>query len=266
VASSLADPSACARELLERGFVHVREARANKVAAWDSAHEILAAAAQNDPIGSDMPPLEVVGEFTLPPAGVLRRGFQTLHIDFGLPIRARQALEVARFTALYVDARHPPTTASTRVVPLRALLRQRAWPERRALVANLNRYGTSGHAKGEYVEGILARLIEAADGCSSLPSTADPNFLCGMEFASLAEEQAHYTRHGLELDAVEHRIHVKPGELLVFDNLSSAHGRVGTRTPDELNQLCVGYPDLDVTRQQRLLHRVLDAFGPSYLS
>jgi hypothetical protein len=113
-------------------------------------------------------------------------------------------------------------------------------------------------------EGILARLIEAADGCSSLPSTADANFLCGMEFASLAEERAHYRRHGLELDAIEHRVHVNPGELLVFDNLSSAHGRVGIRTPEELNQLCVGYRDLDVTRQQRLLHRVLDAFGPAH--
>jgi hypothetical protein len=44
-ASSLTAPSACARELLERGFVHLPE--------------------------------ELVGEFTVPPAGALRREFQT---------------------------------------------------------------------------------------------------------------------------------------------------------------------------------------------
>jgi hypothetical protein len=264
VALSLADCSERARELLERGFVQVRERLPNKAAAWESARDIVAAAAQNDPIGSDIPPLEIVGEFTVPPVGALRRDFQTLHIDFGLPIQARQALDVARFTALYVDARHPPTTASTRVVPLRALLRQREWPERRALLANLCRYGTNGHAKADYVEGILARLVEAADCCSSLPSPADATFLCGMEFGSLAEERAHYTRHGLKLDPVEHRIRVNAGELLVVDNLTTAHGRVGNRTPEELNQLCLGYRNLDVARQQTLLHRVLDAFGPAH--
>ena len=221
------------------------------------------AAAQNDPIGSDMPPLEVVGEFTVPPAGALRREFQTLHIDFGLPIQSREAIAIARFTALYVDARHPPTAASTRVVQLRDLLSQRAWPERPRLLAKLTRYGANGHAKAGYVEGILARLVEAADGCSSLPSTADTSFLCGMEFASLAEERAHYTRHGLELDAVEHRIRLDAGELLVFDNLATAHGRTGTRAPEELNQLCVGYRQLDVTRQHTLMQRVLGAFEPS---
>ena len=42
-----------------------------------------------------------------------------------------------------------------------------------------------------------------------------------MEFASLAEERAHYTRHGLQLDAIEHRIHVNPGELLGYPTLMS---------------------------------------------
>lgn len=242
--------------------MHVAERRETRSAAWGTAREILAAAAQNDPTGVDMPPLQVVGEFTVPPAGVLRRDFQTLHIDFGLPIRSRGALDIARFTALHIDARRPPTTAATRVVPLRALLSQRAWPERPRLLANLTRYGTTGRARAGYVEGILARLVEAADGCSSLPPTADPNFLCGMEFVSLAAERAHYARHGLDLHPVEHRIQLGAGELLIIDNLATAHGRTGIRSPEELNQLCVGYRQLDVARQHTLLHRVLDAFAP----
>jgi hypothetical protein len=248
---------ACARELLGRGFVHARAGHADKAAAWEFARQVFAAAAHADPVGRDMPPLELVGEFTVPPSGAIRRDFQTLHIDFGLPIAGRRAVDVARFTALHVDARRPPTTALTRVVPLMALLGQRAWPPRRRLLANLR-----GAADAD-VEGILARLVEAADGGSALPSTADPGFLCGMEFASVAEERAHFARHGMELDEVEHRIPLRAGQLLLFDNLTTAHGRVGTRQPEELNQLCSGYRELGVGGQETLLRRVLDAFGPA---
>jgi hypothetical protein len=263
VSSSLADPSVCARRLLGRGFAYSHARHPDRAAAWEFAIEAFGAAAQADPFGLNMPPLEVVGEFVVPPTGALRRDFQTLHIDFGLPIDGHEALDVARFTALYVDSRHPPTTALTRVVPLRALLGQRAWPGRRSLLANLRRYGKPCCAGASYVEGILARLVEAADDRSALPSTADASFLCGMEFASVAEERAHFTRHGLELDNVEHRIPLSAGQILLLDNLATAHGRVGTRRPEELQQLCVGYRGLDVSRQHTLLHRVLDAFGPA---
>lgn len=261
VSSGLADPAACARELLERGFVYSRARHADKPDAWKYAGEVFAAATEGDPVGIDMPELDVVGEFTVPPAGALRRDFQTLHIDFGLPVVSCEALDVARFTALYVDSRHPATTAVTRVVSLRALLGQRGWPDSRRLLANLRRYGRTDRARASYVEGILARLVEAADDCSTLPSTAEASFLCGMEFASVAEERAHFTSHGLELDSVEHRIMLSPGELLLFDNLATAHGRVGTRRVEELQQLCVGYRGLDVTSQSTILNRVLDAFG-----
>ena len=49
------------------------------------------------------------------------------------------------------------------------------------------------------------------------------------------------------------QIHVNPGELLLFDNLSSAHGRVGIRTPKELNQ-------------PRLLLRKAQSVGESVLT
>jgi hypothetical protein len=163
---------------------------------------------------------------------------------------------------LYVDSRQPPTTALTRVVPLRALLGQRAWPRRRMVLANLRRYARTARGGAGYVEGILARLVEAADDCSALPSTADKSFLCGMEFASVAEERTHFARHGLELESIEHRIRLSAGDVLLFDNLATAHGRVGKREPEELHQLCAGYRGLNVTSQATLLQRVLGAFGP----
>lgn len=239
--------------------MHLRERHASKAEAWESASEVFAAAGQRDAIGSDMPSPAVVGEFTVPPPGAPRRDFQILHIDFGLPIETREPVDVARFTALYVDLHHPPTTALTRVVPLRPLLAQRAWADRDALLDRLRRYGTNGEGEG-YVEGILARLVEAADDCAALPSTADPSFLCGTEFATRDEERAHFSRHSLELDSVEHQVRLAPGELLLFDNLTTAHGRVGVRGPEELEQLCVGYRRLDLALQRTLLLRVLDAF------
>jgi hypothetical protein len=255
----MADPCLAGDELLERGFAHFRAGPADKLTAWAVARDVFAAAAQAAPGAPSS--LETVGEFTVPPAGTLQRDFQALHIDFGLPIDGCQAVDVARFTALYVDSRHAPTTAVTRVVPLRALLGQRQWPSRRALLERLRSYGAAGHARSGYVEGILARLVEAADGCSALPSTAEPGFLCGMEFSSVREERAHFARHGLSLDSVERRVALRPGELLLFDNLAIAHGRVGKRRPEELNQLCVGYRGLGAIGQRAVLDPVLEAFA-----
>jgi hypothetical protein len=103
-----------------------------------------------------MPALEVVGEFTLPPPGLPHRAFQALHIDFGLPIES-ELVDVARFTALYIDPRRPPTSACTRLVLLRRLLSQRAWAEPPALQTRLRDYGRVQRGDNDYVEGILAR-------------------------------------------------------------------------------------------------------------
>jgi hypothetical protein len=242
-----------ADDLLANGFVHVRERHSTTADAWASARAIFDGATRDDAIGRGLPPLEHVGEFTVPPNGALRRPFQTLHIDFGLPVAGREPVDVARFTALHIDARQAPTSALTRIVSLRRLLSQRSWPDASTLAARLRRYGTGA------VEGILARLVEAADGRSELPA----DLLCGMEFDSTAEEAAHFARHRLALAAVEHRVLLCPGELLVFDNLATAHGRIGTRRPNELHQRCVGYRRLDPSRQRTLLLRVLNAFSAS---
>jgi hypothetical protein len=264
IRSGVVEASALAGELLGRGFMHVREPIEDKALAWATARAVFAAAARSDALGADMPGLEVVGEFTVPPPGALRRDFQALHIDFGVPVEADAPADLARFTALYVDSRWPPTSAVTRVVPLQALLRQRSWSDPDTLLASLRRYGKECGAAARYVEGILGRLVEAADECAALPSPADPNFLCGLEFASPGAERAHFARHSLELEAVEQRVRLSPGELLVFDNLRTAHGRAGIRRPEELHQLCVGYRGLDTDRQRTLSRRVLAAFAPAH--
>jgi hypothetical protein len=243
-----------AAELSSAGFVHIRAQHESRDLAWSRARAVFSEAARDDTLGAGMPPLCVVGRFTLPPPSARRRDFQALHLDFGLPI-VSGASDVARFTALYVDRDRTPTTAVTRIVPLRALLEQRVWVKREVLVERLRRYGDANAP----VEGILARLVEAADGSPTLPCSGAA--LCGLELDSLAHERDHFADRGLDLDAVEQRILLRPGELLLLDNLATAHGRVGLRKPLELHQLCVGFRDLDGTEQSVLLRRVLGAFA-----
>jgi hypothetical protein len=53
---------------------------------------------------------------------------------------------------------------------------------------------------------------------------------------------------------------LRPGDLLVFDNLRLAHGRSGTRQPGELRQRVFGYKNLSAAGQLELWDRVLGAF------
>ncbi len=262
-----ADRSTAAAALLDVGFVHLSAPYDTEELAWSCAQDIFEEAASEDAIGSGMPPFAVVGHFTIPPPDAHSRDFQTLHIDFGLPVVPDRQTDVARFTALYVDRDRSPTTALTRIVPLRRLLSQRAWVEPELLLERLRRYGNANarvdlERQAGYVEGILARLVEAVDDSPTLPRSTDAGFLCGMEFESLAQEQAHFAERGLDLEAVEQRVLLGPGQLLLLDNLATAHGRLGVRRSLELHQLCVGFRNLEICEQSVLLGRVLNAFSP----
>ena len=53
-----------------------------------------------------------IGDFVIPPAhGLASRDFQTLHVDFGLPLDPRIAEDVARYTALFVARSDEEVTA-----------------------------------------------------------------------------------------------------------------------------------------------------------
>jgi hypothetical protein len=217
---------------------------------------------------SDLPMLEVVGDFLIPPVGGQSRDFQALHFDFGLPLDPRGPCHVAHYTALYISPAHGPLEAETRLVPLGALLGQRRWATRGELVRRFCDYGVSHGAWDEdfgYSEGILGRLIDAADdGEPVLPSVrATEGFLCGTEFASANEERRFFEHCGLRPDRAETRIRLSPGELLLLDNLALAHGRLGRRSPGELHQRMYGYPCLSTRHQRGIRDKILDRFSPS---
>jgi hypothetical protein len=253
---------AVAATLLDRGLAVVAGRWRDDAAAWDRALQIAAAARDLDPLPAGLPGFEVVGEFTVPPPGVVQRDFQALHVDYGVPKLAGPPVPVARFTALYLDCKVRGSGAATRIVPLRRLLAQRSWPAPDVLVSRVCDDPTAGAP----VEGILARIIEAADQSRDLPDREADGFLCGMEFLTLEEEQRYFAQHGLRLDAVEEEVVLTGGQLLLFDNLAIGHGRRGRRNAGELHQLCIGFGSLDLAGQAALLNRFLSGFehGPGH--
>jgi len=247
--------------LRESGFVWIRSAFNTPASAFARSQELIQECAASSVHGG----LRVIGEFILPPpGGQPTRDFQTLHIDFGLPVRPVRGQDVARYTALFIPQSVGTVTAATRLVPLGALLGQRRWPDPSRLLKNLTGYGKSHGAWDDadgYYEGSLGRVVEAAAGVPRLPSVkSTPGFLCGMEFNNLAAEVSFFKSLGLDVDAVEVEIPLRPGDLLVFDNFALAHGRRGSRRPGELHQRVYGHRSLPPAAQCGFRDRFLATF------
>lgn len=253
--------------LRESGFVWIRSASGTPAAAFANSEELIEECTTSN--GYDA--LSVIGDFILPPPnGKATRDFQTLHFDFGIPIRPLRDQDVARYTALFIPRPAVKVTAVTRLVPLDALLSQRRWPNQTTLLDNLIAYGEShggwDDADG-YCEGSLARVLEGAAGAPRLPSVRSTlGFLCGMEFDNLAAELSFFRSLGLDADAVQVEVPLRPGDLLVFDNLAVAHGRRGSRRPGELHQRVYGHRSLSSTAQRALRDRFLAVFGGRQLA
>jgi hypothetical protein len=240
-----------------QAHTHLAGARLSVDEAFALAHRLVTEAAGREP--------DVVGRFVVPPAdGLPTRPFQTLHVDFGMPLDPVRPTDVATHTALHVPFGSPTEGAITRLVPLDALLAQRSWPDRDELERRLASYGRTHGAwvpADGYTEGSLARLLEAATGAPVLPGVRDhPGFLCGTEFDSAAAEAGHLAALGLDVDAVAVDVRLAPGDLLVFDNHAMAHGRRGRRLPGELHQRFFGVAAMEVDALLRLRGRLLDRF------
>ena len=249
------------RRLRQAGFAWIRDGLADAEAAFEVARALVDARCAADGVAE----IRLVGDFVLPPpGGEESRDFQTLHFDFGIPVDPKVERDFGRYTALYIPDGFGASLAVTRLVPLARLLAQRDWPCEGELLARLVDYGRTHGACNDdqgYVEGSVARVVEAAAGAPALPSVkAAAGFLCGMEFDSLDGELRFFERHLLHVDEVQIEVPLSPGELLVFDNLAMAHGRRGVRRPGELHQWVFG-ETLGVARQCALRDYALAAFG-----
>ena len=245
----------------EFGFVWIRSAFATPAAAFAESDKLLEEWASAD--GRDA--VSVIGDFVLPPlGGPATRDFQTLHFDFGVPLHPLREQDVARYTALFIPRSAVGVKAVTRLVPLDALLGQRCWSDSGTLLENARAYGQSHGAWDDadgYSEGSLARVIEGVAGTPHLPSVkSTPGFLCGMEFDTLSAEMDFFRSLGLDVGAVQVEIPLRPGDLLIFDNLALAHGRRGSRSPGEMHQRVYGHRSLSGVAQRKLRDRFLALF------
>ena len=149
-------------QLNDRGFVWIRNGFPTLEEALDAARALIDARCAADGLEH----LAAIGDFVLPPIdGQPRRGFQTLHFDFGLPLDPKLDQDVARYTALHIPSDVGSVSAVTRLVPLARLLSQRTWPPFVELLGGLIAYGRTHGAWDDargYVEGSLARVVEGA--------------------------------------------------------------------------------------------------------
>lgn len=258
--------------LAETGAV-VLEPLAGSDAVRDRALQLLTARGPELGLPGEDP--ELLSAIELPAAeGQGNESFQALHFDFGMPLVPGAPGDVVALTAIHVPIDRDPPSAVTRVVPLHPLLAQRRWPAPAELLERIASYGRShGSWLGweqdtGYREAQLARLVDAATGTRELlayPEIERDRWLeasrGGHEFADLAEEEAFFARHGIDLAAAEMRIRLAPGESLLLDNVAVAHGRLGERRPREIVQLTFGYRGLDADRQKAIRDRLLSSFG-----
>jgi hypothetical protein len=247
------DPGPLAERLVEESFVVLPGQFAGPEAAWTAADPVLLAAAAEDSVGPPCLELEVLSTYSLPVTGSVQRDFQVLHIDFGIPLALSPVADVARYTVLCIDASARGSGAVTRLVPFRALSKQRTWPAPGLLAGLLRNRPTDPDS----TEGVLARIVEAADGSTALPDKRLPGFLCGMEFDSLEAEYAFLEAHGLDVASIEQRVILRPGQVLILDNLACAHGRSGKRDDLELHQRCLGFAGMSRLDQSAVLRLVL---------
>ncbi len=93
-------------------------------------------------------PVTAIGDFVIPPVdGLASRDFQTLHVDFGLPLDPQITQDIARYTALYIARSDVDVSAITRLVPL-VPLAQRAWPDRAELIDQICRLRSDPWGQG----------------------------------------------------------------------------------------------------------------------
>ncbi|MFN8025483.1 MAG: hypothetical protein U0W40_03715 [Acidimicrobiia bacterium] len=246
------EPSTAAGALERDGWVVLGGQASSHDATVERARAVIEVV--DDPL-SGLGSLGLIADYALPPPGAKDRAFQVLHFDFGLPLGTVPATDVARYTALWVSSDCPVASAATRLVRLAGLGRRRRWPPSDQVIARL----VERRSEQEPSEGILARIVEAADRTTELPDKEHPEFLCGLEFDSLSAERRFFARHHLDLHSSEQLVALSPGEILIFDNLACAHGRMGSRRTHELRQVCFGFAGLGAEPQRRVLSHSLEA-------
>lgn len=220
---------------------------------------------------------QLLEESWLPPPGGESTPFLALHFDWGHPLFPTPTNTVYLFVVLYMPSDRGPSTAATRVVSLESLLAQRNWGHRDAIEERLRNYAQS-HGSGWDWDGdsghrvsCFARILDALNPPHRLTNyrtTPREHWYAasraGHEFDELADEEEFYRLCGAPLDAVERRVVLQPGDLLVLNNVRTIHGRIGCRGSQEVYQWLYGVRDVPDGRAVAVRRWLVGVLSDSY--
>jgi len=179
--------------------------------------------------------------------------FLALHFDRGHPLFPTRGETLYLYAGFYFPRHQRPGTAVTRIVPLRKLLAQRAWGEPGRIEQRLRAYALSHGSSWDWDRdsgnrvSCFARILDALGSAPKLTNFQEIQkdrwysaSRAGHEFESDIEEQDFYQSFGLRLEDVEAHVVLRPGDLLVIDNVNAIHGRIGRRLSGEIEHFLVG--------------------------
>lgn len=207
---------------------------------------------------------------------IVQTGFQALHYDMGMPFAALpEGQPLYAISALYrpVDS-EPNESAKTRLVFIPDLLKQSSLGPKNQISARLdayiNAYGdgwTHPTAHNSKRLAIFARVMDAVAGKTQLSDKIDT--MIGQCFTydhsqggeyGLQQENEFFSNLGFNLARAEQQIVLKPGEMLVFDNMRCVHGRIGQRRKRELINMIYGVKtvgETEINRYKQWLYELL---------
>lgn len=187
------------------------------------------------------------------PSRSLLSPFLALHFDRGHPLFPTRGETLYLYAGFYFPRHQRPGTAVTRIVPVRKLLAQRAWGELGRIEQRLRAYALSLGSSWDWDRdsgnrvSCFARILDALGSAPKLTNFREIQkdrwyraSRAGHEFERDIEEQNFYQSFGLRLEDVEAHVVLRPGDLLVIDNVNAIHGRIGRRLPGEIEHFLVG--------------------------
>lgn len=191
---------------------------------------------------------------------VLASSYQVLHFDMGHPfVQSPDQLFVSHVGLYRSQESTRDLTAKTRIVQLEGLMQHltlRSGEVDERIETYTRDHGDGWADHNSYRLACFARVLDAL---SDEPQLADQTDKTVSQWfhnedktdgdSAYENEADFYRQHGVDLDVVEHRVALEPGQLLVLDNTRVIHGRIGHRAAKEVFNFMFGIETLSEDRQ-----------------
>jgi hypothetical protein len=269
--------SPVAQQYASQGYVICRDVPSVE-RAFALAMRTIAALALSEPYTS-----MGYGDFQLAKAdrtpvcdSIVQANFQTLHFDYGLPVLSRPQQGFYGVVALYMPPETTGSFAETRIVQLRELKAETGLVRKHAIERLCDYVCAHGDGWSQPSPtntgriAIFLRVLEALRGENRFAALIDSDsagFIseatqsANTDSAYLELERSLFHEFGIDLGPVERRVRLRPGDMLLLDNVSIVHGRLGKRPARELWHMLFGVPDLSPPAIHRMLNVACGAYA-----